>query len=139
MTIKSQTNEDLTIGRLARAAGVNIETIRYYQRIGLLDEPSKPIQGYRKYPVESTDRIKFIKRAQQLGFSLREIQELIELGDGHCGDVMQRAQDKREKIETQINDLKALHDMLGTLINQCRSGGNQHQCPIVKVLSSPDS
>ena len=69
--------ESMTIGNLARTAGVNVETIRYYQRIGLVDEPVKPPQGYRRYPVAIIDRIRFIKRAQVLGFTLNEITELI--------------------------------------------------------------
>ena len=72
---------ELTIGRLAQSAGVNVETIRYYQRVGLLKEPEKPAYGYRHYPPDTVARIRFIKRAQQLGFTLEEISELLSLGD----------------------------------------------------------
>jgi len=124
----------LTIGHLARAAGVNVETVRYYQRIGLIIEPAKPTAGFRKYPVETLERIRFIKRAQELGFTLQEVGELLELGDGHCRDVRRRAEQKREKIEKQIKDLQALHTTLNTLIRACHSGNGKQKCPIVETL-----
>ena len=79
-------NKPFTIGILAKAAEVNIETVRYYQRVGLIKEPAKPLQGYRTYPSVTLNRIKFIKRAQQLGFSLTEIAELLELGETLAAD-----------------------------------------------------
>lgn len=129
-------SQKLTIGFLAKAAGVNIETIRYYQRIGLIIEPDKPLQGFRVYPTETLKRIKFIKRAQQLGFSLSEIEELLQLGEGNCTDVRQRAEHKRDHIDKQINDLTTLRATLTQLIDSCQSeGGNQH-CAIVETLSA---
>lgn len=128
----SQTS--LTIGFLARAANVNIETIRYYQRVGLITEPIKPEKGYRHYPMDTVDRIKFIKRAQKLGFSLNEIAELLELGDGHCDDVRQRAEHKRAIINQQITDLLALRTTLDELISACATEDNAH-CPIVETLA----
>ena len=131
----------LTIGFLAKAADVNLETIRYYQRIGLVTEPEKPLQGYRIYPSATLTRIKFIKRAQQLGFSLAEITELLDLGEGSCSDVRERAEEKRNQIDKQINDLNNLRSTLSELINTCQSGakasssGNQH-CPIVETLTA---
>jgi len=125
---------DFTIGQLAAAADVNVETIRYYQRRGLIQEPKKPKQGFRKYPYKTLETILFIKRAQQLGFSLLEISELIELGDGHCSDVRQRAEMKRDRIHKQIQDLQALQKTLTTLINTCRSGKGMGKCPIVETL-----
>ena len=130
-------SKPLTIGHFARAAGVNIETVRYYQRIGLINEPEKPASGYRIYPVEDIDRIRFIKRAQKLGFSLTEITELLDLGDGHCDDVRKRAENKRKLIERQISDLKALRDTLDSLITACVSEDRVH-CPIVETLSRQD-
>jgi len=138
MTIPMQNKAEFTIGRLAVAAGVNVETVRYYQRIGLIDEPTKPAQGFRKYPNEMLEHIKFIKRAQQLGFSLREISDLIELGDGHCRDVRIRAEQKRDKIVKQIQDLQTLQDTLNQLIRACHSGKGQQKCPIVKSLLAQD-
>lgn len=129
--------KSLTIGLLARAAEVNIETIRYYQRVGLITEPRKPASGYRHYPVYVIDRIKFIKRAQKLGFNLTEIAELLELGDGHCEDVRKRAEHKRYVIDQQITDLTALRNTLDELILACTSEGKTH-CPIVETLANQD-
>ena len=125
----------LTIGYLARMAGVNIETIRYYQRTGLIDEPPKPDSGYRIYPPRTIERIKFIKRAQGLGFSLKEIKELLELGDGHCEDVRVKAEQKRAHIDQQINELTKLRNTLDTLINSCQNTDDSVHCPIVETLA----
>jgi len=127
-------NKPLTIGFLARAAEVNIETVRYYQRFGIIDEPVKPFDGYRIYPEETVDRLRFIKRAKQLGFSLKEIAELLELGNGHCEDIRLRAEEKRTQVEKQINDLKKLKMTLDTLINSCQSDNGTAHCPIVETL-----
>jgi MerR family mercuric resistance operon transcriptional regulator len=129
---------EFTIGRLAAAAGVNVETVRYYQRIGLIYEPKKPKQGFRKYPNETLEHIRFVKRAQQLGFSLHEIAELLELGEGHCRDVRIRAEKKRDKIEKQIKDLQALQDTLNQLIRACHAGKGKQKCPIVETLLAED-
>ncbi len=129
---------EFTIGRLATAAGVNVETVRYYQRIGLIDEPTKPAHGFRKYSNEALEHIKFIKRAQQLGFSLQEIADLLELGDGHCRDVRIRAEQKSDKIAKQIRDLQALQDTLNQLIRACHSGKGKQKCPIVETLLAQD-
>jgi MerR family mercuric resistance operon transcriptional regulator len=125
----------LTIGRLARAAGVNVETVRYYQRLGLVDEPAKPERGFRHYPAAALDRIVFIKRAQQLGFRLQEIRELLELGDGHCADVRAKAEAKRRQIEAQIRDLRAMGATLDELIATCRTGRGDAHCPMVETLA----
>jgi len=126
----------LTIGFLAKAAEVNIETIRYYQRIGLITEPDKPASGYRIYPTDTLKRIKFIKRAQQLGFSLSEIAELLQLGEGNCADVRQRAEEKRAHIDQQISDLHNLRNTLSELINACQSESDTRHCAIVETLSA---
>ncbi len=128
-------NKPLTIGHIAQNAGVNVETIRYYQRIGILVEPAKPVEGYRIYPSDTVDRIRFIKRAQQLGFSLQEITELLELGDGHCDDVRHRAEEKRTIIDQQIKDLQNLQETLDTLIQACQCDGDTSHCPIVETLA----
>ena len=128
-------NKPLTIGHLAKAAEVNVETIRYYQRVKLITEPNKPTQGYRIYPEETLKRIKFIKRAQQLGFSLKEIEELLHLGEGHCEDVRQLAEVKRTQIDKQINDLKNLRNTLSQLITSCKSDSDNSHCAIVETLS----
>ena len=131
-------SRNMTIGRLAEAAGVNVETIRYYQRIGLIYEPRKPQHGYRTYTHEVLAKIIFIKRAQQLGFSLDEIADLLELGDGDCSDVRKRAEKKRDKIAKQIKDLQALQTTLDQLINACQSGRDNQKCPIVETLLNSD-
>ncbi len=128
-------NKSLTIGLLAQKAYVNIETVRYYQRIGLLSEPIKPAEGYRVYPTTSINRIRFIKRAQQLGFSLQEISELLQLGDGECNDVRSRAEQKRIQIERQICDLENLRKTLDTLITECKDESNNGNCPIIETLT----
>lgn len=130
----SQNQRELTIGSLAKSAGVNVETVRYYQRIGLLDEPQKPKQGFRKYPKTTIEQLKFIMRAQQLGFSLQEIADLLALGDGHCCDVRIRAEQKRDKIEKQIQDLQVMQKTLTKLIHACHSGKSNPKCSLVESL-----
>lgn len=125
----------LTIGRLARAANVNVETVRYYQRVGLVREPAKPFEGFRVYPPETIDRIRFIKRAQKLGFNLQDIAHLLELGDGHCADVSEQAKMKLAKIEAQIKDLQAMRKALKKLITECQSGEQRGHCPIIQSLA----
>ena len=125
----------LTIGQLARLAGVNVETIRYYQRIGLIHEPPKPASGYRHYPESMVETLQFIKRAKQMGFSLQEIAELIELGESACQRVRLRAEAKREQINTQIRELESLRQTLDQLIDQCHSKEKDRPCPIVRKLS----
>jgi len=125
----------LTIGRLAKAAGVNVETIRYYQRVGLVIEPVKPLEGFRVYPNETINRIRFIRRAQKLGFSLQDIAHLLELGDGHCDDVREQAEAKLAQIETQIKDLQAMRKTLKQLITECNTGNENGSCPIVHSLT----
>lgn len=125
----------LTIGRLGRKAGVNVETVRYYQRIGLIKEPVKPYSGFRTYSNETVDRIKFIKRAQNLGFSLSEISELLKMGEGQCDDVRHRAETKRAQIKAQIRALRALDQTLSKLVTACKTEKSP-TCPIVETLTS---
>jgi len=133
------THAPLTIGRLAKAAEVNVETIRYYQRVGLIVEPVKPLDGFRVYPNETIDLIRFIKRAQKLGFSLQDIAHLLELGDGHCDDVREKAEIKLDQIEAQIKDLQAMRKTLKRLISECSSGSRSGRCPIVQSLTGNTS
>ncbi len=135
--LESNKNQSaLTIGRLAKLVEVNVETIRYYQRIGLIDEPVAPLNGFRKYSLQTAENITFIKRAQRLGFSLKEIAELLKIGDGHCDDVRTRAEIKRNKIDSQIRDLQSLRDTLDQLICECKNGKDGAHCPIVETLSN---
>ncbi|ROO24681.1 MerR family transcriptional regulator [Salinisphaera orenii MK-B5] len=128
----------LTIGKLAAAAGVNLQTVRYYQRRGLIDQPPKPSTGYRRYPRATVDRIRFIKRAQGLGFSLDEIGDLLILGDGHCDDVRRVAENQRALVAARIADLTAMQDTLDGLIDRCRNAQVSNHCPLIKTLSHRD-
>ncbi len=124
----------MTIGRLARAGGVNVETVRYYQRRGLLITPGKPLSGVRRYTAETLGRLRFIKRAQELGFTLREIAELLKLGDGSCVETRAIAERRFADIEARIRDLESMRDTLGKLIRTCHAG-NRPPCPIIASLS----
>jgi len=125
----------LTIGRLACFAGVNVETVRYYQRRGLIVEPEKPAYGFRYYPAETVTRIQFIKRAQRLGFTLQEIGKLLDLGNGHCRDVHELAKRKCSEIETQIADLLAMKKSLIRLLGDCEISSGTETCPIVETFA----
>ena len=108
----------LTIGKLADAAGVNVETIRFYERKGLITQPQKPIVGFRQYSSEILHRLHFIKRAQELGFTLDEISSLLKLGDEDCQEVQALAQQKLVLIRKKIIDLQRLESNLSHLIDQ---------------------
>jgi len=125
----------LTIGKLADRSGVNVETIRYYQRLGLILEPTKPAQGFRRYPVADIARVRFIRRAQQLGFTLKEIGELLDLGDGHCQEVQQLARLKIEKIEERLRDLQSMRGALLDLLSQCEVADRSDiHCALIEAL-----
>lgn len=125
---------DLTIGRLAATAGVNIETIRYYQRRGLLHEPNKPLGGHRRYSTNEANRVRFIKRAQALGFTLDEVGALLTL-DAACACAQTRmlADHKRTLIKQKMADLASMHRVLGDLVGQCEAGRGEFACPIINV------
>lgn len=125
----------LTIGRLARAAGVHVETIRYYQRRGLLATPRKPPGGIRLYPAECLEQLHFIKRAQELGFALREIRELLALGSGHCRDVRRLAEAQLADVDRRLRDLARMRRTLARLIRSCHNG-QERPCPIAATLST---
>jgi len=126
----------MTIGRLAAAAGVGVETIRYYQRRGLLDEPRRPLRGHRHYPADMTRRVGFIKRAQALGFTLEEIASLLRLdGADCCADTRELAAHKVALIERKLLDLAAIRDALSALVHQCEPGQADGLCPIISILA----
>ncbi|WP_353253398.1 MerR family DNA-binding protein [Salinisphaera sp. PC39] len=129
---------ELTIGKVAQAAGVNLQTVRYYQRRGLIGQPPKPLSGYRRYSPATVDRIHFIKRAQALGFSLAEIGELLELGDGCCADVRRVAEHQRDLVVERIEDLIAMRHTLDELIERCCQGREPAHCPLIETLSKPE-
>jgi Hg(II)-responsive transcriptional regulator len=127
----------LTIGRLARAAGVGIETIRYYQRRNLLPLPEARHSTFRHYPVSLVQRIHFIKRAQDLGFSLDEIAELLELEDGmNRRSIRSLAGARLQQIQAKIADLQRMEGVLHHLIGQCADTGQSELCPIIPTLSA---
>lgn len=131
---------EMTIGELARAAGVNVETIRFYQREGLLEEPVKPSSGYRRYPQRLERRLRFIKRAQALGFTLAEVVELLELeGLRVCPDARELAARKLEAIDRKVADLCAMREALAQLMHQCQTGESGGACPIIDVLSEREA
>jgi MerR family transcriptional regulator, copper efflux regulator len=129
--------EKLTIGQLAKKADVNLETIRYYERRGLIPEPSRNKRGHREYSLEEVKRTKFIKRSQALGFSLREISELLSLRlepGTTCADVKARVETKIENIEIKISDLEQIRKALSRLSNRCTGQGPVGHCPILEEL-----
>ncbi len=123
-----------TIGIAARKAGVNVETIRYYQRIGLIDEPEKPLSGFRVYPDSAIDRIHFIQRAQMLGFSLAEIKHLLALEDGDCAQTRELAEQKLALINYKIEDLQTMAAVLKKHIRVCKTNKDQQTCPLITSL-----
>lgn len=125
----------LTIGRLARAAGVGIETVRYYLQRQLLPEP--PARGaFRYYPVATVDRIRFIKRAQELGFTLDEIAELLQLQDGTDRDQLRQiASAKIGQIENKLRDLQRVRDTLVQVVSACEHATEKEACPIIQTLA----
>jgi len=130
-------NGQLSIGSLASAAEVNVETIRYYQRRGLLEEPSKPLGGHRRYAVSAAKRVHFIKRAQQLGFTLEEIKELLLLEDGQsCRETRLLAEHKLALIDARIAGLSRMRRLLRGLIAECVDGKRPRACPIIATLSA---
>jgi MerR family mercuric resistance operon transcriptional regulator len=128
---------ELTIGRLADEAGVNVETIRYYQRRGLMAEPAKPTGGHRHYDSNAIKRVRFIKRAQALGFTLEEVSTLLDLDEARaCAETRELAAHKLQVIEEKLADLKAMHKALTALLHQCAAGATKGNCPIIHALAA---
>ncbi|HMG03092.1 MAG TPA: Hg(II)-responsive transcriptional regulator [Edaphobacter sp.] len=129
-------SDNLTIGALAKRGGVNVETIRYYQRRGLLEEPSRPVAGFRQYPPESVKQVRFIKRAQGLGFTLEEILGLLALGERQaCMETREIAAHKLELIEQKIAGLAKIKKSLSTLVRACDVSSDGAPCPIIHLLA----
>jgi MerR family mercuric resistance operon transcriptional regulator len=129
--------ERLTAGQLAKKADVNVETIRYYERRHILPRPTRTRTGYRIYPEETVQRIRFVKRAQELGFSLKEVKELLGLRAVQgttAGEIRKRAEAKISDIERKIQDLKAMQRNLTKLMNACPGCGPLSECPILEGL-----
>jgi Hg(II)-responsive transcriptional regulator len=130
------TTTALRTGELAQRAGVHVETLRFYERKGLLPEPPRRASGYREYPPDTVDRVRFIKRAQELGFSLREVKELLSMRQvpRAKADVRRLAQARLAEIEHKIRDLEAMRKTLNELLCACDSR-NIASCPIIESLS----
>jgi MerR family transcriptional regulator, mercuric resistance operon regulatory protein len=130
------TEAKLTIGRIARAAGVNSETIRYYQRRGLVSLPPKRARGFRYYTPATASRVRFIKRAQALGMSLKEVQRLLKLdAKGACTENRSLAVAKLALVEKKLLDLAKLRDVLRSLVAACDQPHGT-SCPIIKQLET---
>ena len=126
----------MRIGEVAAQAGVNIQTLRYYERRGLLPEPARSNSGYRAYDPDTVRLVRFIKRAQELGFTLREIEDLIKLRQSprRGAEVRAVASAKVEDIERRIRQLKAMRKALGGLVAACDCDCDTLACPIIEAL-----
>ncbi len=124
----------LTISVVAKQLGISVETIRYYQRIQLIDTPKKPVSGYRIYSQDIIIRLSFIQRAKELGFTLAEIATLLELGSAQCSQTKALASLKLDMINEKINDLQAIANTLSHLIKDCSNNKNPQICPIINAI-----
>jgi MerR family transcriptional regulator, copper efflux regulator len=129
--------QGLTIGQVARRAGFGIETIRFYERNGLIEQPPRRPSGYREYPESVILRLRFIKRAKELGFSLKEIKELLSLRvdpTTTCSDIRERTTAKITDIDGKIQSLESIKHVLTELTTSCGGMGPLSQCPILEAL-----
>ena len=130
----------LTIGDVANQAGVGVETIRFYERKGLIDQPLRPAFGFRQYDEQLPRRIRFIRHAQELGFSLREIRELLDLRidpDVSCADVRAKAVAKVAEVEDKLASLTRMRDTLLAITRSCAGEGPTTECPILDAIDDP--
>lgn len=126
---------NMTIGAFARAAGVNVETIRFYQRKGLLPVPERPVGGVRRYSHAAVARMQFVKSAQRLGFSLGEIAELLRLDDGtRCDEASVLAERKLKDVRQKLADLRRIETALAGLVNACGASNGSASCPLIAAL-----
>ncbi len=131
----------ISIGQVARQAGVGVETIRFYEREGLLEEPARGVSGYRQYTEKVVDRIHFIKRAQRLGFSLKEITDLLLLRvDAHtsCEEVKQRTEAKIAEVERKLVELQRMRQALLQVASLCTGQGPASACPMLDALDQQE-
>ena len=127
----------MQIGQLAQHAGVAIDTVRYYERQGLLPPPQRRASGYRDYDARDSARLRFIRRAKDLGFSLQEIHELLHLSDNRDADraeVRMLAQRRLDDIERKLRELEAMRTTLANLVGHCCGHGSLDDCPIIETL-----
>ena len=131
----STLTDRLSIGAVAAAAGVHVETIRFYQRKGLLNEPPRAYGQMRRYGARDVERVMFVKAAQRLGFSLDEIAGLLRLEDGtHCAEARAMAEQKLGDVRAKLRDLRQLESALARLVTSCRTGRGRVTCPLIAAL-----
>lgn len=130
----------LMIGQVASQTGVGVETIRFYERQGLLDPPTRRASGYRQYDEDVVTRIRFIRRGKELGFSLTEIDELLKLrvDPDACAETKRRVDEKIGQIDEKIRDLQRVRDALSDLASTCGESRDTSQCPILEALARYD-
>lgn len=134
----------LTTGQVADEAGVKKDTVLYYEREGLIEEPPRAGNGYRQFPNDVVRTIQFIREAQSLGFTLEEIRSLLSIREGdseNCDDVRRLARDKQQSIQEKIEKLQRMERTLGDLVEQCEQDGTYDYCPIIESLQpeAPES
>lgn len=133
--------EVLSIGQVARRAGVGVETVRFYEREGLLEEPPRRASGYRQYSEQVVRRLHFIKRAQQLGFSLKEINELLRVrvdAQTSCDEVKQRTEAKIAEVERKVIELQRMRQALLQVHSLCEGQGPTGGCPMLEALDQQE-
>jgi MerR family mercuric resistance operon transcriptional regulator len=134
--------QPLTIGRLSKVSGVGIETIRFYEREGLIKQPARSVgSGYRKYDALTVERLKFIRRAKDLGFSLKEIGELLNLrvsSKSKCSSVRAKAEKKIAEVDRKIFDLASIKAALEKLVSTCQAEAPTSECPILDALTGEE-
>ena len=129
--------ESLTIGKIARLAGIGVETVRFYEKKGLINKPPRRGSGYRLYPEETVHQLRFIRRAKEIGFTLKEIKELLALkldSETTCADIRRRAEMKIEDIEAKIRTLEKMSETLKKLTLACSGQGPASECPILEAI-----
>ncbi|MBC7598482.1 MAG: Hg(II)-responsive transcriptional regulator [Polaromonas sp.] len=127
--------DDLTIGELAVLAGVGVETVRFYQRKGLTPEPPRPAGAIRRYGAGDVERLRFVKSAQSLGFSLDEVAELLRLEDGaHCKEASSLAESKLADIRGKLAELSRMEAALSGLVKACHAGRGKVSCPLIAAF-----
>ena len=134
-------NAALTIGQVAKQTGLTVETVRFYEKKGLILTPERSESGYRQYSSDTLKRLRFILRAKEVGFTLNDIAELLDLRrkpGTTCTDIKLRALAKMEDIDQKMKDLKNIHDSLSQLVLRCSGRGKLSDCPILESLDFED-
>lgn len=139
--LKTGSTQGLTRGEMAKLTGVGIETLRFYEQEGLIEQPPRLSSGYRQYSQAAVKRVRFIKQSKELGFSLKEILELLSLRvdpEKSCADVKSMAEGKIVDVEKKINALRGIKKALGKLASSCRGKGPTSECPILEALDTKE-